>query len=158
MEDMYPEELILVAIIPTPRDLEIARVLGWYRIPVQTAPKTVLVDWIAFYQPASFGPERWSIRVAARINGVELVQRRDLLQEEWDHPRADEPYYRVQLGLLQPLDRPKRAERWRRITFLYTTGERFLAARTVEELRIHSSVEREILWRILHDRGESASY
>ena len=51
-----PEDsLILTAIIPTPRDLEIARVLGWYRIPFKFAPKIVYVDYLAFYQPGIFG-------------------------------------------------------------------------------------------------------
>ena len=49
-----PTSLILVAVLPTPRDLEIARVLGWYRIPFRTAPKVVAVDYLAFYQPGSF--------------------------------------------------------------------------------------------------------
>ncbi len=154
MERVYPEDLILVAIIPSPRDLEIARVLGWYRIPLQTAPKTILVDWIAFYQPASFGMERWSIRSIARIMGVELVTRYEILQEEWNHPRAKEPYYKVQLGQLQRLENPILSERWRRISFLYTIGERFMQARFVEELRIRSSVERDLLWRILKDGSD----
>ncbi len=33
-----PTELILVCVLPRPRDLEIARLLGWYRIPLRTAP------------------------------------------------------------------------------------------------------------------------
>ena len=49
------EALILVAVMPSPRDLEIARVLGWYRIPFRYAPKIVYVDYIAFYQPSVFG-------------------------------------------------------------------------------------------------------
>jgi hypothetical protein len=31
-------DIVLVAIMKDPRDLEIARVLGWYRIPVRHAP------------------------------------------------------------------------------------------------------------------------
>jgi hypothetical protein len=41
-----PTDLILVCLLPTPRDLEIARLLGWYRIPLRTAPKVVAVDEI----------------------------------------------------------------------------------------------------------------
>ncbi|MGD2026535.1 MAG: hypothetical protein PVI99_01855 [Anaerolineales bacterium] len=44
-----PEDLVLVVFPPTPKDMEIARVLGWYRIPLRTAPKVVAVDWLAFY-------------------------------------------------------------------------------------------------------------
>ncbi len=88
-------------------------------------------------------------------HGVELVTRNEILQEEWDHPRAKEPYYKVQLGPLQWLDSPIRAERWRRISFLYTVGERFMHVRTVEELRIRSSVERNLLWQLLKDSGSA---
>ena len=41
--------LILVALVPNPRDMEIAGLLGWYRIPLRKAPKVVNVDFIAFY-------------------------------------------------------------------------------------------------------------
>ena len=47
--------LILVAIMPARRDLEIARLLGWYRIPLRSAPKVVNVDYLAFYQASAFG-------------------------------------------------------------------------------------------------------
>ncbi len=50
-----PTDLILVCVLPGPRDLEIARLLGWYRIPLRTAPKVVAVDALAFYQPGAFG-------------------------------------------------------------------------------------------------------
>ena len=44
-----PESLILVGFIPSPRDLEVARVLGWYRIPLRTAPKVISVDYLDQY-------------------------------------------------------------------------------------------------------------
>ena len=56
-----PEALILVAVLNDPRDMEIVRLLGWYRIPLRTAPKVVAVDYIAFYQTSAFGEERWRI-------------------------------------------------------------------------------------------------
>ena len=42
-----PTDLILVCVLPAPRDLEIARLLGWYRIPFRTAPKVVAVAGLA---------------------------------------------------------------------------------------------------------------
>ena len=60
MADLQDDDLVLVAVVKTPRDLEIARVLGWYRIPLARAPGTMRVDWIAFFLGAAFGPERWS--------------------------------------------------------------------------------------------------
>ena len=53
-----PEALILVVVMSNPRDLEISRLLGWYRIPYRSAPKTIGVDYIAFYQTAKFGAEK----------------------------------------------------------------------------------------------------
>ncbi len=84
-----PEALVLVAIIPSRRDLEIARLLGWYRIPLRRAPKVINVDFLAFYQVGDFGPEhRWQIEQFAEVRGHELTTRRELFRDQPDHPRA----------------------------------------------------------------------
>jgi hypothetical protein len=153
MEGIYPEDLVLVAVINRPRDLEIARLLGWYRIPLGTAPKTVRVDWLAFYQTAAFGDERWAVRYAAPVRGFELTTRGELLQDEPDDERAREPYYKIQLGPLQTLPRPIPAGRWRRFTFLYTTGRRLLQAAELKDLRVSPSAEHDMLWRMIRERG-----
>lgn len=157
MADIQPDDLILVAIAKTPRDLEIARVLGWYRIPLATAPKTIRVDWIAFYQTAAFKDERWSVRYAAPVRGYELVTREELLRDERDHPRAKEPYFKLQLGAVEPLPKPIPSNRWRRFTFLYSTGKRLLTARDLKDLRVRSAAEKESLWKLLAERGMSYS-
>jgi hypothetical protein len=138
MDSIRDDDLVLVAILPTPRDLEYARVLGWYRVPIESAPKSPHIDWLAFYLPASFGTLRWSIRYAARVLGVELVRRLDLLREA-SHPRAQEPYLKFQLGTVFELERPIPAGHWKRFTFIYTSGERLLQAKELKELRIPSS-------------------
>ncbi len=145
-------DLVLVAYIPSPRDLEIARLLGWYRIPLRTAPKVIAVDWLAFYQPASFGEQRWRIQWLAPVRGHELVPRAELLQEERHHPKAGEEYYKIQLGPLEKLPTPIRAEKWKRITFFYTTGEYLHRAATVRDLIIQPG-ERKLLWRALRERA-----
>lgn len=152
METVRPEHLVLVAVLPRPRDLQIARVLGWYRIPLGSAPKTVRVDWIAFYQPGSFGEDRWQVRYLAPVEGHELVRRVELLSDEPDHPRAEEPYYKLQLGKLRQLEHPIPADGWRRFTFLFTTGRRLLAAHNLKELTVTSSAEHDSLWRMLRER------
>jgi hypothetical protein len=157
MIEIQPEDLVLVAIVKTPRDLEIARVLGWYRIPLATAPKTIRVDWIAFYQTAAFGDEHWAVRYVAPVRGYELVTREELLRDERDHPRAKEPYFKVQLGPVQALPHPIPSKRWRRFTFLYSTGERLLLAKDLKDLRVRSSTEKESLWKLLAERGMSYS-
>ena len=132
-----PTDLVLVCLIPQPRDLEIARVLGWYRIPLRHAPKVVFVDCLAFYQPASFGKEhQWMIEYVAPVRGVELTRRRDLLKEEIDHPRAGDEYYKIGLGDLVKLSKPIPADVWKRITFFYTSGEQILCANSISDLLI----------------------
>lgn len=149
--------LILVAILPSWRDLEIARVLGWYRIPLRSAPKVVTVDYLAFYQPATFGEShRWRIEYYAAVRGHELTTRQELFKDEPEHPRAHEEYYKIQLGPLQQLETPILSKRWRRLTFLYTTGAMLFKARTVEELVVRSE-ERDVLWRSLRERALKTS-
>src|SRR3990172_5170000 len=149
---MNPTDLVLVVILKDKRDLEIARVLGWYRIPLKNAPKTVAVDWLAFYQTAKFGDEKWAINYIAPVRGHELATRAELLRTQPDHPRAKEQYYKIQIGPLERLPRPIPSRKWRRITFLYTTGEKLLAAEELNDLIIQSA-ERELLWQALHERG-----
>ena len=149
----HPDALILVAYLPAPRDLEIARLLGWYRIPLRRAPKVINVDIVAFYQAGAFGPEhRWRIEHFAGVRGHELTTRRELFRDEPDHPRAGEEYYKLALGPVQTLPNPVPASRWKRITFLYTTGELFPAAQTINDLVVGSE-ERQVLWRSLRERA-----
>ena len=149
---VQPNSLVLVAVVNHPRDLEIARLLGWYRIPLRTAPKVVAVDYLAFYQTGAFGNGRWRIHFLAPVRGHELVTRLELFRDEPDHPRAKEEYYKIQLGPLEPLPRPILAETWRRLTFLYTTGEYLLRAATVNQLVVQSE-ERKTLWQALRERA-----
>ena len=152
MSYLSPAALILVAIIPTPEDLQVARVLGWYRIPIRTAPRILNVDFLAFYQPASFIDRKWRIEFLAPVLGHELTTRIDLLREEADHPRADEEYFKVQLGPVQVLPRPIPAGEWKRFTFLYTTGEYLQRAGKLTDLTVRPG-ERRRLWKALRDRG-----
>lgn len=147
-----PASLILVAVVNRPRDLEIARLLGWYRIPLRSAPKVVAVDYLAFYQTAAFGEGKWQIEWLAPVRGHELTTRADLLHDELGHPRAKEEYFKIQLGPLIQLPHPIPANKWKRITFFYTTGEYLTSATTIDDLVVRSE-ERQLLWRSLHERG-----
>ena len=149
-----PTSLILVAFLPMPRDLEIAWLLGWYRIPLRTAPKVVAVDYLAFYQPASFGERGGRIEFVSEVRGHELATRAELLRDEADHPRAREEYYKIQIGAMEKLTSPILAENWKRITFLYTTGEYLLNAKSVNDLVVDGD-ERQLLWRSLRERAEN---
>lgn len=151
---LKPTDLILVCLIPSPRDLEIARLLGWYRIPLRTAPKVVAVDYLAFYQPAAFAERGGQIEFIAQVRGHELTTRGELLRDEKNHPRANEEYFKIQLGGLEKLREPIRADKWKRLTFLYSTGEYLLNAKLLNDLVVQNE-ERNILWKNLRERAES---
>lgn len=152
--DMRPSDtdIILVAILPNPKDLELARLLGWYRIPLKSAPKVIAVDFLAFYQTAAFDQEnRWQIKYVAPVRGHELTTRALLFRDEPDHPRASEEYYKIQIGDLFPIESPIQADRWRRITFFYTTGLLLNQATSIRDLVVEGE-ERDILWKTLKER------
>ncbi|MBN1121946.1 MAG: hypothetical protein JXJ17_12775 [Anaerolineae bacterium] len=132
---MYPEDRVLVGVMPDPKDLERARDLHWYRVPQKHAPNGIHAEYVAFYFTRKFGEDlRWAIHNYARRTGHELVRRIDLLPGEPDHPRAQEQYYKLQLGPLREKIPPIVSLRWRRITFIQTTWDRFVSAREINDL------------------------
>jgi len=146
-------DLVLVAIIPEPRDLEIARVLGWYRIPLKSAPKIISVDYVAFYQTGNFPKsERWQIRQIAPLKGHELTTRKELLRDQPEHPHANDEYFKLQLGPIITLDQPILAENWKRVTFFYTTIGRINKAQKLADLPVHDE-ERAIIWKVLREKA-----
>lgn len=151
---LKPTDLILVCLLPNPRDMEIARLLGWYRIPLKSAPKVVSVDYLAFYQPASFGERGGQVEYIAHVRGHELTTRGELLKDESDHPRAKEEYFKIQLGGLEKLKEPIKTDKWKRLTFLYSTGEYLLNAKTLNDLVVEGE-ERLTLWKSLRERAEN---
>lgn len=155
MTMLSAESLILVTVMNNPRDLEIARLLGWYRIPFKSAPKVVDVDYLAFYQTASFGENRWRIEYIAPVRGHELTTRAELLKDEPEHPRANQEYFKIQLGPLEKLLNPILAEEWRRITFFYTTGEYLLKAHSIQDLILHLE-DRQMIWQALRERSSQS--
>ncbi len=132
---MHSEDRVLVAIMNNRRDFERVRDQGWYRVPVKHAPpSTTDSDYLAFYFTRAFGEERWAVHWYAPVRGHELLSRRDLLPDEPDHPRAGRTYYKLQIGPLERLDPPIISLRWRRVTFIETTWDRFQVAQEINEL------------------------
>ncbi len=131
---MYPEDSVLVAYVPHVADFERISREGWYRIPQRHAPQGFQSTYYAFYFGRQFGEQKWAIHYYARRLGHELLTRHLLLPAEPEHPRANELYYKVQLGAVQQLERPIVSLRWRRITFIHTTWDRLQAAREINDL------------------------
>jgi hypothetical protein len=150
---MHPEDRVLVAVITRPRDFEAVRDLGWYRVPEEKAPRGIFSEYIAFYFTAAFGERAYAVHYYARRLGHELVTRRELLPDEADHPRAEERYYKLQLGPLQEREQPIVSQRWRRITFIHTTWDRFQAAEEINDLFVEGG---EFVDRLYHALRDSA--
>jgi hypothetical protein len=151
---MYPEDRVLVGVMPNPRDLELARDHHWYRIPARRATQGVRAEYVAFYFTKAFSPDlRWGIHFFARRTGHELVRRAELLPDEPDHPHADELYYKLQLGPLRRREQPIVSLRWRRITFIHTTWDRFTAAREINDLFSTDDVYVDRVYHALKERG-----
>jgi hypothetical protein len=152
---VHPEDRVLVAVITRPKDLEAVRDLGWYRVPENKAPRGIFSEYIAFYFTAAFGEQAYAVHYFARRLGHELMTRRDLLPDEPDHPRAEEQYYKLQLGPLQKREPPIFSQRWRRITFIHTTWDRFQAAEEINDLFAEGDEFVDRLYHALRDSGLS---
>ncbi len=149
---MQPDSSVLVAVMTSPRDFAIARNAGWYRIPQRAAPKFIPPEFVAFYFTRPFGAVAYAVRWYAQVRGHELVMRRELLPDEPDHPHAAHVYYKLQLGPLLELPHPIPSRRWRRMTFILTTGERLFAAWEINDLVVGSR-EHDLMWRALKEAG-----
>ncbi len=133
----HAADRVLVGLLREPGDFQLARDQGWYRIPARHAPESIAdAAVLAFYFTAAFGDEKWAIHWYAEVRGHELVYRRDLLPEQPHHPHADEQYYKLQLGPLLRREPPIPSLRWRRITFIASTWDRFTAAEEINDLYI----------------------
>ena len=146
---MDADDVVLVALINQPRDLEIVRAEHWYRIPAKHAPAHFTqAGYVAFYLTKAFGDRKWSICEYAPVRGHELARRRDLFPDEIDHPRADDAYYKLQLGTLIALPRPIISRGGRRILFIWTTGDKFQRAVEINDLLGKSDAD-DALWDAL---------
>lgn len=75
----------------------------------------------------------------------EILLRRDLLPDQPNHPRADAPYYRLNLGAIHQLAQPIVSARGRRLVFISTTRAKFEAAQEINDL-FHDSPLEDELW------------
>lgn len=145
---------VLVVVLTNAVDFYRAAQEGWYRIPQRQAPRRIGADYLAFYQTGAFAgqPEAQTISFIAPTCRYQLMQRRQLLPDEADHCRADEYYYRIEIGALQRLERPVRAAKFRRLTFVHTTLHRLLAANDVLDL-FQAEDPFDQLWSALREHG-----
>jgi len=127
------ENVVLVGVLKDKRDLGILLSEHWYRMPVRYAPVRRF-DFLACYQPVSFGRDGKRIRYYAPVIGRRVRRRCELLPDEPRHPRAGDSYVCVHVGRVRELPEPLRNTTPRRVTFGFTTLERLLKAKNILEL------------------------
>ncbi len=148
---------VLVAVVPSLADWERVCREGWYRIPLRRAPARIGAAYLAFYHPKCFGELRWAIHYYAPVRRYGILSRRALLPEEPNHPRADELYYRLELGPLQRLPRPIPSLQLRRVTFIHTDLDTLLRADEIGDLW-RREAPKERLWRGLQLSEPAVGY
>lgn len=127
---------VLVAVVNNMEDLRRAASEGWYRIPQRRAPQRVGADYLAFYQTGAFrgAEEAQTVTYYAPTRRYRLLTRRELLPNEADHARANDYYFRIEIGPLQRLERPIVADKFLRVTFVHTSFDRLFSAASVADL------------------------
>ena len=130
---MFADDRVLVGVLKRKKDFEIARRENWYRIPEGQLAGGLNAEYIAFFLSGkTFQDQSGSIAYFARITGLELARRRDLLPDE--NTRADEIYYKVQFRHLTLKNPPIQNLPARSISFIRTTWDRFISAETIADL------------------------
>ena len=124
---------VLVGVLKSRDDLEILLKKHWYRIPVEFVPKRKF-NYIAFYQPASFGKRGKRIEYFARVIKKKKTKRIKLLPEQKLHPRANNNYLKIDFAEIRKLPGPVTNIIPRRVSFGFTDLKSLLSAKNILEL------------------------
>jgi len=150
------ENHVLVALLPSPKDLLIALEQGWYRMPVTERSPLLIrsgkATHIAFYQSASFGHDRYTVRWYSPVTSLSIKKRIEILPNEPHDPNAGKEYYVIGCAEMKELDRPIRSLRARRPIFFPTTLKRLFTATDINHLFNDSPLET-LLWTELIGSG-----
>ena len=147
---MYADDRVLVGVVKRAKDFEIAQHHNWYRIPKRQLPRGLNAEYIAFFLSGrSFKERGGSVAYFARITGLELARRRDLLPDE--RRRADEVYYKVQFRDFIQKDPPIRNQPARPVSFIRTTWDRFISAEFISDLYLKSDFYVDRLYHALRN-------
>ena len=128
-------ERVLVAVMNNLRDWQIVCQEAWYRIPVKRTPRRIGADYLAFYFTGAFPEDlRHHVVYYAPIRAYRLATRAELLPDEASHPRAQDRYFKIEIGPLERLARPIPSRKLRRITFISTSLYLLLNADEINDL------------------------
>jgi len=135
---------VLIAVINSQKDFELARSQCWYRMPIAQVEKLKqqgywFPQWLAFYQTKVFGTEAYAVNYYARVNQSREVYRWEFFPDQPRDAKSEQRYCKLELSSLERLPQPIVSQRFRRVTFIPTTWEQFKTARTIEELLAHDN-------------------
>jgi hypothetical protein len=148
-----PTDRVLVGVINSKNDLDFLLNQHWYRLPQKQMPDGLYSEYLAFFLSGSaaktFGAS--GVYYYAALTGVELVYRKDLLDDKPE--KADERYYKAQfrqiLGKNPPVLNPTK----RRFAFIYTTWDRFVNARTLADFYSNNDYYVDRIYHALRDKS-----
>ena len=151
---MNPEDRVLVGVIKRKSDLNYALDDQWYRIPQKQMPDGMFMEYLAIFTSGRvFKEKSGGIYFYAKVKGMELKYRRDLLPDEADHPRAGAAYFRVALGEMKVRKSPILNSDRRVISFIYTTWDRFVKAESIGDLYSKSDYLVDRIYYALRNRN-----
>ena len=139
---------VLVAIMNSQEDFDIAKTQNWYRIPVRSAPSVVKdneIEYLSFYHTKRFDDEAYKVIWYSKVKRISIVKRKELFPEILDDPKADVHYYKIEFEPLLLLPEPILSTKPRRIIFIPTTDEKLFSAKVINTLFNTSAIE-ERLW------------
>ena len=154
-ERVAPDQRVMVALLPQPRDWHLLREQGWYRIPCKSAPQQKYEHLAFYFGDQSFGQRSWQIRWWATIENREIKSRRELLPDEAGDAKADLLYFKLSVGELHRLERPILSRRSRHLVFVPTTLDKLCGADELNDLWHESPLE-DAMWQSLRDVGIAA--
>ena len=140
----------LVGIVPRKNLWDLIQKERWYHIPVDSAPKNVLIlKYIGFYFPSVFGKAlQYKVSFFAEVARVDVVKRIKLFPSESKHERAEKDYFKFSLKKLQKLPEPIPSLRWRRIVHIPTSYEKLITAREINDLYDTSPIEERMYYEM----------
>ena len=154
---MDAEDRVLVGVIKRKKDLQTTLKDHWYRIPQTRMPDGLFAEYIGFFLSGKpFKELSGSIPYYAPITGLELVYRHELIPDEPEHPRANDVYYRIALGDIQDKRPPIMNTSKQVITFVFTTWDRFIQAKTINDLYSEADYFVDRIYHALKNRGINA--
>lgn len=151
---MHPDDRVLVGVIKRKQDLDTLLKANWYRIPQTQMPDGIYIEYIAFYL-SGYAAKKFGapgIYYYGARRGVELVYRRDLLPDESDNPHANEVYYKIQFNAIDGKHPPITNPTKRTISFIFTTWDRFVNAKTVADLYSKADYYVDRIYHALRDK------